>query len=420
VSLVVVKRRLRRRIATLVRSLPFFPVSVPNRLGDDDKLHGQALPEEVLVYFPSAPDSLYQLLPWLPTFEALNRRHPVAVICQDSRVAAAIRQRSSLRVLTIARYGRLDDLLGRSDVKLGLYVSHEPRNFECLRFASLTHVYLGHGDSDKGVSASNQLKAYDYAMVPGRAAVDRIARRLMNYDAEARCIVIGQPSAPPLLRGPRPGADARCTVLYAPTWEGAQPSVAYSSVLTHGPRLVRSLLADPRFRILFRPHPLSGVTSGDYAAAVKEITGLIETASRGDTDAGHATVHAGSEPLEASFDRADLLVTDVSAVATAWLPTARPMLITTPASDRAKPADSGMVARLPGLTVDQLGDAAEVLWAQHRDDPAAAARRELEEYYAAPVGAGDPAERFVTECARLMRLRDEARKGLLEQGGGAL
>jgi hypothetical protein len=335
-------------------------------------------------------------------------------------VAAAIRQRTSMRVLTIARYGRLDDLLGRSDVKLAFYVSHEPRNFECLRFASLTHVYLGHGDSDKGVSASNQLKAYDYAMVPGQAAVDRIARRLMNYDAAERCIVIGQPYAPPLLSGPRPAADERCTVLYAPTWEGAQPSVAYSSLVSHGPRLVRSLLADARFRMIFRPHPLSGVTSGDYSAAVKEIEAAIAAAAREHPDAGHATVRAEAEPIEASFDRADLLVTDVSAVATAWLGTDRPILITVPASDQAAPADSGMVARLPRLTVDDLGNAAELLWEQHRNDPAASARRELTGYYSAPVAGDDPAARFLAECERLMDLRDHARRGLIGQGGGAL
>jgi hypothetical protein len=417
VSFVIVKRRLRRRVATFVRTLPFFPRSIPDRLGDDDQLQGHALPEEVLVYFPSAPDSLYQLLPWLATFEGLHRRHRVAVICQDSRVAAAVRQRTSMRVLTIARYGRLDDLLGRSDVKLALYVSHEPRNFECLRFASLTHVYLGHGDSDKGVSASNQLKAYDYAMVPGRAAVDRVARRLMNYDAEERCVIIGQPYAPALVRGKRPEADERCTVLYAPTWEGAQPSVAYSSLRSHGPTLVRTLLADPRFRVIFRPHPLSGVTSGDYAHAAKEIESAIAAA---DPEVGHATVRADAEPIEASFDRADLLVTDVSAVATAWLSTGRPMFITEPASDQATPADSGMVSRLPRLKVEQLDDAAELLWTEHREDSAASARRELTDYYFAPVGTADPAERFLTECARLMALRDEARKGLLDQGGGAL
>src|SRR5699024_8765545 len=106
-------------------------------------------------------ESLYQLLPWLPAFEALDAQQRVVVICQDSRTAAKIRAASKLDVLTIARYGRLDDILSRSRVGLALYVGHSPRNFDCLRFTDMTHVYLGHGDSDKAVSASNQVKAYD-------------------------------------------------------------------------------------------------------------------------------------------------------------------------------------------------------------------------------------------------------------------
>src|SRR4051812_41286006 len=146
-----------------------------------------------MVYFPGALDTLYQITPWLPTFEALHAVHPVVVVCQDSRVADELRRAGGLPVLTIARYGVLDGLLGRSDVKLALYVSHLPRNFENLRFTSLLHAYIGHGDSDKGVSASNQLKAYDYVFAPGQAAVDRVARRLMLFDAQERSIVVGQP-----------------------------------------------------------------------------------------------------------------------------------------------------------------------------------------------------------------------------------
>ena len=65
-------------------------------------------------------------------------------------------------------------VIARSDVALALYVGHASANFECLRFASLLHAYIGHGDSDKGVSASNQLKAYDAVLRtrPGRDRPD--------------------------------------------------------------------------------------------------------------------------------------------------------------------------------------------------------------------------------------------------------
>ena len=176
-------RRLRSLLVHQVRSSRFFPTTIPDRLGDDDVLAGGRLDERVIVYFPDTAESLYQLQPWLPALEALHQRFPVVVICQDSRTAAAIRRTSRLRVLTVARYGRLDDLLSRSEVAVVLYVNHSSRNFECLRFTEVVHVYLGHGDSDKGVSASNQVKAYDYCFVAGEVAVARIAAHVRRFDA---------------------------------------------------------------------------------------------------------------------------------------------------------------------------------------------------------------------------------------------
>jgi hypothetical protein len=418
--LVVARRRIQSWLISAVRRSPLFPKTVANRLGDDDSMEGQRLDEAVLVYFPGALDSLYQILPWLGPFNALHRTHRVVIVCQDSRVAAELRRRSTqLRVITIARYGRLDDLLSRSDVKLALYVSHTARNFECLRFTSLIHVYLGHGDSDKGVSASNQLKAYDYAMVPGQAAVDRIATRLIHYDVTDRCILIGQPQFVPETTATRE-ADDRCSVLYAPTWEGAQPSVAYSSLASHGPRLVKQLLADPRFRVIFRPHPLSGVTSGEYSAANKEVSDAIREVLRANPGSGHRDVRANDEPLETTFADADLLVCDISAVATAWLVTGRPLLVTVPAAPQAEPADSGLIAAVPRLSVAELPDVAELLWTEFREDTAAATRKRLAEYYFADTGEGPSPDRFIAECTRLIQVRDTARLKLLEMGGGGI
>jgi hypothetical protein len=415
----VAQRRLQRWLLATVRRSRFFPRTIVNRQGDDDHLAGQSLDESVMIYFPGALDTLYQILPWLEPFEELHKVHPVVIVCQDSRVADRVRARTAMRVLTIARYGRLDDLLGRSDVKLALYVSHTPRNFECLRFASLIHVYLGHGDSDKGVSASNQLKAYDYAMVPGSAAVDRIAVRLINYDVRERCLVIGQPQHT-WTDGPSRDHTGRCTVLYAPTWEGAQPSVEYSSLASHGPVLVSSLLADPRFTVIFRPHPLSGVTSPVYSRAEREITAMINAATRAHPDATHRIVRADAEPLEDTFVVADLLLCDISAVATAWLPTGRPLVLTVPASDQAAPADSGLVAAVPRLAVDEAADAAGLLWREYTTDSARDARQELARYYFDSVGADKPTERFIASCSLLIARRDEARRQLIELGGGAI
>lgn len=372
-------RRLRSLLVHQVRSSRFFPTTIPDRLGDDDALAGGRLDERVIVYFPDTAESLYQLQPWLPALEALHQRFPVVVICQDSRTAAAIRRTSRLRVLTVARYGRLDDLLSRSEVAVVLYVNHSSRNFECLRFTEVVHVYLGHGDSDKGVSASNQVKAYDYCFVAGEVAVARIAAHVRRFDAALRCLRIGQPqldgtgllpTKPPTAAPADPPIRAR--VLYAPTWEGAQPSVAYSSLLTHGPQLVSSLIA-AGFEVTFRPHPLSGVTSGEYAAADATIRSLVSAAG-----APHRVDAAGS--LATSFQDADLLVTDISAVALNWLPGGRPLVITQAAGD-AKETRSPLTDIVPRLAVSDLDRCAEIVRAALADRERAARLDTIEQFF---------------------------------------
>lgn len=408
----------RRRAQTVairaVRASPVFPEALVDRLGEDDRLHDSRTDARVMLYFPGALDTLYQVSPWLPTLEAVHAAHGAVVICQDSRVAARLRAATAVPVLTIARYGTLDGLLSRSDVKLALYVSHVPRNFEALRFSSLLHAYIGHGDSDKGVSASNQLKAYDYVFAPGQAAVDRIARRLMRFDAAANCRIVGQPltlSVPPAERH-APVGDRR-TVLYAPTWEGAQPSVAYSSVLSHGEALVAALLADRRFRVLYRPHPLIGVTSRLYAGADQRVRALVGTA---DADAGHRVVEPAAESLETSFARSDALVTDVSAVATAWLPSLRPLVVTESATPGSQAADSGMLTVVPRLTASGAGRAADLLWYELTEDPGRAARADLMLHYLSPYWPDGVVGRFVAVCADVMAERDRLRAELLASG----
>jgi hypothetical protein len=382
-----------------------------DRLGDDATFADRGLDGRVIVFFPGPPDQLYQLLPWLPTLEAVDAAHGVTVVCQDSRVAETLRERTRVQVVTFARYGALDGVIGRSDVALALYVGHASANFECLRFASLLHAYIGHGDSDKGVSASNQLKAYDAVFAPGQAAVDRIHARLMRFDTERRCVIVGQPttlSAPPAAT---PRSGERPTVLYAPTWEGAQPSVAYSSVLSHGVALVESLLADGRFRLIYRPHPLIGVTSGEWAGANAAILAAVRQAG-----ADHRVIAADDEPLEASFARADVLVSDVSAVATAWLPSLRPLVVTAPSGAAAVSADSGMLAKVRRLTPAEAGEAPAVIAGELADPGGRAVLEELVAYYLSPYWPDRVTERFVAVCGEYVEERDRLRAALVAAG----
>src|SRR5690606_18714666 len=122
--------RLRQWLIERVRRSRFLPVGVPDKRTDTDRL-GRPFTGAVLVYFPNGADALYQLRPWLPALRALDAAHGVTVVFKDSRTAAIVRRESGLDCVTLARYGQLDEILAVSEVKLALYVNHDPINFEC-------------------------------------------------------------------------------------------------------------------------------------------------------------------------------------------------------------------------------------------------------------------------------------------------
>jgi hypothetical protein len=401
--------RLARFGIGIVRKHGLLPAGMADRYGDDERLAGTSLSQTVMVYFPGTQEDIYQLRQWYDPLRALHDRHPVIVVLQDSRTARLVRAESGLAAITIARYSALDDLLSRSDVKLALYVGHNPQNFTALRFTSLAHVFLNHGESDKGVMVSNQNKAYDFLFVPGQAAIDRVQAYTMLYDAAPHCVLIGRPQ---LDSGRVPGRATsaarsdRRTVLYAPTWEGAQPSLAYGSAATHGASLVRALLDDGRFTVAYRPHPLSGVTSAEYGDADAQVRRLVTDAAARDPAAGHRV--ETDVPVTDSMAGADLLVCDVSAMAMDWLPSGKPMVITEPASSAVVTARTRMLDVVPRLPVSDLPGVVTLIAEQLDEDPGQAARAELVDYYLGDSTPGAATRRFVDACTQVIAIRDAA------------
>ncbi|MGY5765523.1 CDP-glycerol glycerophosphotransferase family protein [Brachybacterium sp. DNPG3] len=424
-------RRLRSAGGKILRRYRLLPGGMPDGLGDDESLRDAVLEGEVLVYFPDTADSLYQLRGWYGPLRALHEQQGVTVVCMDSRVAATIRSELELPVVTIARDATLDAIILRSDIKLVLYVNYNPMNTAALRSRSVIHVSMLHGDSDKSVSVSNQIKAFDYSFVAGPAAIDRLRQYTALFDARSRCIEVGRPSLDTEASTARTDADpAHPAVLYAPTWEGGQSSVAYSSLLSHAETAVRSLLADG-VRVIYRPHPLTGVRVPEYGEADARLRRLLV----GDDGPGRAPgpdgaplgrVSAG-RGLEEDFADADLLLCDVSAVANDWLATGRPLVVTASADVDAHDAETELLRVVPRLTLDDAPRAAEIVRREVEDDPRGEERRALISYYLGDTTRGASLARFLQACRDLAAQRDElwARiraaegRSSLEHGAGA-
>lgn len=303
------------------------------------------------VYFADGRVNLYQLRQWYKPLLELSRRHPVLILSRASGSALELLAESPLPVAYVRRVADLEQVIQDQDLHVVFYVNQNAKNFQMMRYGRRWHVFINHGESDKMYMTTNQFKAYDYAFIAGDAARARLEKVLWDYDFDKRAIPIGRPQADHYLDGsPLPYTpDDREVVLYAPTWEGDRGAAAYGSIASHGVGLVRGLLATGRHRVIYRPHPRSGVVDPAYDAANREIIAAIAAANAADATAQH--VFDDGPSLGWQLAAADVAIVDISAMVYDRLAAGKPLLITRPANPEAQIDTGGYLQACEWLEV---------------------------------------------------------------------
>jgi hypothetical protein len=314
------------------------------------------LPERafrIAVYFADGAVNMYQMRQWYAPLRELAERWPVVVISRTIRGADALLKDGELPVAYAPTVRDVEQVLAEQDIRLVFYVNQNTRNFQMFRYGRRWHVFINHGESDKMYMTTNQFKAYDYAFVAGDAARARLGRMLWDYDLDRRTFSIGRPQADHAAGEPPYPADERTVVLYAPTWEGDRPSAHYGSIRTHGEALVSALLATGRHRVVYRPHPRSGVVDPEYGAANARIIAALAAANRADPSAHH--IHDTSATLGWQLRSADVAVLDISAMVYDRLAFAAPLLITRPSDPEAEVDETGYLSACEWLDAESAG-----------------------------------------------------------------
>jgi hypothetical protein len=360
-----------------------------------------AIPEAaVAVFFATGPENFYQFEQWRLPLEHLALQRPLFVIV-DRPDTGDLVLRTSRLPLAFARGSRaLEELVTDRDVRVVLYLNQIEANFRMLRFASPVHIQIGHGESDKGGSISNQHKAYDLTFVGGDAGRDRLDGALRGFDATERTLAVGRPQLDYSYPGaPAWPSDSGLRVWYAPTWEGDRPSITYGSLASHGVAMIEALIADPSIRVIYRPHARTGYASRRHREADRAVRSLL--AKAGDRHL------VDQESYGWQWDFADACITDISAVAYDWLATGKPLVITEPAPGAYRPPSPLLDAvRLLGAA-----EAGEVV-ARIRElqgDPAAMEQlRGLTYHYFGDVSAQQSSKRFEDAIERAYQIQRSA------------
>ncbi|MEV7648843.1 CDP-glycerol glycerophosphotransferase family protein [Arthrobacter sp. NPDC089319] len=360
---------------------------------------------DCVVYFADEPSSAYQLRQWFAPLARLARTHRVALLVHRPTTAAELLKDSPLPIFLAQGIDQVEQFIQDKSVRLVFYVNNNRDNFTVLRLTGQVHVHLSHGESDKISMASNQLKAYDYAFIAGQASRDRIMGSVRRMDP-AKLVEIGRPQLDNAANktvdgGGRNGTDGRerTTVLYAPTWEGDRPAMAYGSLASHGVGMVEAILADPRYRLIFRPHPRTGVRMPAHRAAAKEISALIEEAEKRSPGAGHYVDRRAD--FTVAMAQADVCVCDLSAMAMDWLPRRKPLLLTQPVDPAAAVDSNGIAGAVPLLKAEDARRA-PLIMADLLSQPVGQAQLNLIRHHFGDTSPGASTRRFVDAVDRAL------------------
>ncbi|MFT4030725.1 MAG: CDP-glycerol glycerophosphotransferase family protein [Protaetiibacter sp.] len=307
----------------------------------------------IAVYFADTRVNLYQIRQWYAPLAELAATHPVTILTRSPGATLALLDEAPIPVVYCRRVTDLEAFVGRHEVRLVFYVNQNTKNFQMFRYGRMWHVFINHGESDKMYMTTNQFKAYDYALVAGQAAIDRLSRKLWAYDVAAKAVPIGRPQADHFAGEVPYPDDDRTVVLYAPTWEGDRPAAAYGSIASHGVALTEAVLVSPAHRLVYRPHPRSGVIDRAYRAANQHIIAAIAAANTADPSAHH--VYDDGPQLGWQLAAADVAITDISAMIYDRLAVGKPILVARPASPAAEIDEQGYLGAAEWLAADDAG-----------------------------------------------------------------
>jgi hypothetical protein len=298
----------------------------------------------IAVYFDGKMNQIYQINVWIACFKNLDLKHPIVILVRDPSVFKHLVDTTDFSVVLAVTINNVTKFYENNNFKCILYVNHAARNFQSLIQNKAFHIHINHGESDKLSTITNQAKAYDLVFITGPAAFNRYKYNLIRKDMK-RFVQIGRPqlehvesiesidfdNSATLSNIVTVDSEATekelqieqndtITVLYAPTWEGTHDSMNYQSIDWIGKEITEILLAHPRVRLIYKPHPNTGSRKESVKKVNQSIIKMVKESSN--------AVYINNGDILSVFAFVDIALFDNSTVSIDYLTTDKPMLIT--------------------------------------------------------------------------------------------
>ncbi|WP_346037096.1 CDP-glycerol glycerophosphotransferase family protein [Brevibacterium picturae] len=335
--------------------------------------------------------------------ETLNEIRPVVLIFRQRAAFKSAQEMTSLPLALAISYPDLAEFYAENDFRLAIYVNNGMRNFQSMADASIVHVHVDHGESDKKSSISNQLKAYDKVFVAGPAAKDRCETALWGLDPN-KLVAVGRPPLDGDFTSVLPRDDRR-TIVYAPTWQGEDEANNFTSVDLLGPQIVETLLSE-RVRLVYRPHPR---VSESHESAVYAADRAIREMIEGANSSGGAHVITAELRVLDIFEDTDVLITDVSSLGPdfLYLHTGKGLILTDRHNETTRAGqNSALVAQLGTVTAENIDRLPQMIEESMSDDDVIAARRRLKAHYFGENAVGESTGQFIEAINEAIRERE--------------
>ncbi len=356
-----------------------------------------------ILHFDAPPASSYQVKMWLPYLERVEENF-IIMMRQKTADFNDIKRATKRPILLIPGLALLDTTMeSLKGIKACVYVNNGQKNSQLVRFGTLTHIQLLHGESDKSASFSKVTRMFDRIFVAGQAGIDRYAQNGVVIAPE-QFEIVGRPQLEGVKTATVHIKDVtRPTVLYAPTWEGMYTDSNYSS-LPVGAEIVEELVKR-NVRIIFRPHPYS-YKSDIETSHIKKVQSVLERAN--------ANLASGVEPhlygdlaetkrsLFECFNESDALVSDVSSVTADYLMSQKPMVIYNYLGDDESFLKNFPIASFAYVARKDLGNFQDTLEDLLTTDSMASVRAKGKVHVLGDFPAEDATRRFVAAIKKCL------------------